>query len=329
MSASATSLTPPLGPRAESALLTEAATLSEVLAHLSVEARQVAAQVALGIHGRRRAGPGEEFWEFRPFRDGESTTRIDWRRSARDDRLYVREREWESASTHWLHLDLSPSMRFRSRVAQAAKLHRGAVLTLALADVLVHAGERVGLAGATPPLASRAIILRLAEALVRQEKQGQEKQGQEKEATTAPFPEPRLMRPRDHLVILSDFIAPLEALEAGIASIAHRGLKATLVLIRDPAEETFPFSGEVEFESLESNARWRVGEAREMAQRYKARILAHGEGLRSLALRQGFGFIRHITDQPPATALLALAARLAGHNLAAQTLAGQDGRGAP
>ncbi|MCA0406701.1 MAG: DUF58 domain-containing protein [Proteobacteria bacterium] len=297
-------LTPPLGQGPSGALLSEAAQLSEVLAHLSLEARQVASQVALGIHGRRRAGTGEEFWEFRPFRDGESAARIDWRRSARDDRLYVREREWESASTHWLSLDLSPSMRFRSKVAKAAKLHRGAVLTLALGDVLVHAGERVGLAGQTPPLASRAIILRLADALLRQEKQG---------ATTA-FPDTRLMRERDHLILISDFIAPLEELAENIARIAHRGLKATLVLLRDPAEETFPFTGEVEFESLESDARWRVGEARDMAQRYRERIVAHGEGLRDLALRHGFGFIRHITDQSPANALLALAARLSGQH---------------
>jgi uncharacterized protein (DUF58 family) len=310
MTAPHASLSPPLGPQASGALLTEASTLSEVLAHLSVEARQVAAQVSLGIHGRRRAGPGEEFWEFRPFRAGESTARIDWRRSARDERLYVREREWESAATHWLSLDLSPSMRFRSKPAQAAKLHRGAVLMLALADVLIHAGERVGLAGATPPLASRAIILRLADALLRQEKEAATASA----PLNAAFPDPRLMRPRDHLVVVSDFITPLETLEARIAAIAHRGVQATLVLIRDPAEETFPFSGEIEFESLESAARWRVGDARDMAARYHARITAHAEGLRSLALRQGFGFIRHITDQSPATALLALAARLAGQH---------------
>lgn len=302
--AAATALTPPLGPKAEGALLSEAARLSEVLAHLSLEARQVAAQVALGIHGRRRPGTGEEFWEFRPFRQGESAARVDWRRSARDDRLYVREREWESASTHWLSLDLSASMRFRSRVAGAAKLHRGAVLALALGDVLVHAGERVGLAGQTPPLASRAVLLRLMEALARQEASG----------TASAFPDTALMRPRDHLVLISDFIAPLEVLERDIARIAHRGLKATLVFVRDPAEETFPFSGEVEFESLETESRWRVGEARDMAQRYRERIIAHAEGLRDLALRHGFGFIRHITDQPPANALLALAARLAGQH---------------
>lgn len=308
MALASSPITPPLGQGPNGALLSEAAQLSEVLAHLSLEARQVASQVALGIHGRRRAGAGEEFWEFRPFRDGESTARIDWRRSARDDRLYVREREWESASTHWLSLDLSRSMRFRSRVAQAAKLHRGAVLALALADVLVHAGERVGLTGQTPPMASRAIILRLADALIRQEQAAAAADRGEV------FPETRMMRERDHVILISDFIAPLETLTEGIARMAHRGLKATLVLLRDPAEETFPFSGEVEFESLESETRWRVGEARDMAARYKARIAAHTEGLRDLALRHGFGFIRHITDQSPASALLALAARLEGQH---------------
>ncbi len=304
------SLVRPLGRAATTDLLAEAAGLSQVLAHLSLEARQIAAQVALGIHGRRRPGSGEEFWEFRPFRSGESAARIDWRRSARDNRLYVREREWESASTHWLSLDLSPSMRFCSAAARAAKLHRGAVLALALGDVLVHAGERVGIAGQTPPLASRTVILRLAEALLRQETQRASRGAAE--GNQGAFPDCRAMRERDHLVLISDFIAPLETLSGLIAGIAQRGLKATLLLLRDPAEENFPFSGEVEFESLESALVWRVGEAQGLAGRYKDRIAAHTQALRELALRHGFGFIRHITDQSAATALLALAARLEG-----------------
>ena len=149
------------------ALTRDAARLSEILPHLVVEARNVAAQLQLGIHGRRRPGPGEEFWEFRPFVAGESTNRIDWRRSARDDRLYVREREWESASMHWIWMDLSASMHFSSRLAERPKRDRAILIGLALADILVHAGERVGLPGRTAPLASRNIIMRLAEALVR------------------------------------------------------------------------------------------------------------------------------------------------------------------
>src|SRR6059058_1661205 len=76
--------------------------LARRLPRLVLDARRVAATLTSGIHGRRRSGPGESFWQFRPFVAGEAAQRIDWRRSARDDRLYVREREWETAHTVWL-----------------------------------------------------------------------------------------------------------------------------------------------------------------------------------------------------------------------------------
>ena len=109
-----------------------------------------------GAHGRRRAGTGEAFWQFRPFGPGEAVSRIDWRRSARDDRTYVREREWEAAQTVWLWIDRSPSMAFVSDLAREPKLDRALVLGLAAADLLVRGGERVGLLGLTRAMATRA-----------------------------------------------------------------------------------------------------------------------------------------------------------------------------
>ncbi len=144
----------------------DAIDLARRLPDICVSAREVASSVMHGVHGRRRAGIGEAFWQFRPFAPGESASRIDWRRSARDDRTYVREREWEAAQTVWLWIDRSASMAFVSRLAQQAKLERALVLGLAAADLLVRGGERVGLLGLTRPIASRAVVDRLAQALV-------------------------------------------------------------------------------------------------------------------------------------------------------------------
>ena len=91
---------------------------------LILESRKIAATVIHGVHGRRRAGPGENFWQFRPYVSGEDARRIDWRRSARDDHLFVREREWEAAHTIWLWLDRSPSMTFPSKLARETKIDR-------------------------------------------------------------------------------------------------------------------------------------------------------------------------------------------------------------
>ena len=110
---------------------------------LLIEAQRVAHTVAHGTHGRRRAGPGETFWQFRLYDQNDSATGIDWRRSASSDRLFVREREWEAAHTAWLWIDLSPSMRFRSQLAKSSKESRAVVLALAMTELLALGGERV------------------------------------------------------------------------------------------------------------------------------------------------------------------------------------------
>ena len=125
----------------------EAHSLAARIPALLIESQRIAHTVAHGTHGRRRAGPGDTFWQFRHYDQNDSVTGIDWRRSASSDTLFVREREWEAAHTVWLWVDLSPSMRFRSRLAKVTKESRAVVLALALAELLARGGERIGLLG--------------------------------------------------------------------------------------------------------------------------------------------------------------------------------------
>src|SRR5581483_8802748 len=144
----------------------EGQTLAAAMPRLILEARRVAATVIHGLHGRRRAGPGENFWQYRRFVSGEPASRVDWRRSARDDHLYVREQEWEAAHTVWIWPDRSPSMVFVSSLAQETKLYRTLVIALALAEILVEGGERVGIPGLMRPTGSRNVIDRMAQAIM-------------------------------------------------------------------------------------------------------------------------------------------------------------------
>ena len=105
-----------------------AAHLVAAMPRLVLEARRIAASVYHGVHGRRRAGPGENFWQYRRFLDGEPANRVDWRRSARDNVLFVREREWEAAHTIWIWPDCSPSMLFTSDPKTAPKPGPGTLL---------------------------------------------------------------------------------------------------------------------------------------------------------------------------------------------------------
>lgn len=288
-------LTEPISRKGSARIEGEAHALARVLPRLALEARQVSAQVALGIHGRRRAGPGETFWQFRPFTSGEPADRIDWRRSARDDRLYVREREWESASTWWLWIDASASMGYVSSLALAPKRDRAIVLGFAMADLLVRGGERVGLIGLSPPLSTRAIVPRLAEALLTHGEAALE------------LPEGPIPGPRDRVLLISDFIMPAEAFAERFARLTSRGAAGTCLMVRDPAETLFPFAGETEFEDTEGGERWRVGDAADMAQRYRERLAAHEAALRAIATRRGWSFLTHGTGDTAADGLLRLA----------------------
>ncbi len=271
--------------------------LAARLPRLVLEARRVAATLAHGIHGRRRAGPGETFWQFRPFSNGEPASRIDWRRSGRDDRLYVREREWEAAHSVHLWIDRSASMAFGSELAMAPKCDRAVVLGLALAESFVEAGERVGLMGQAPPRAVRRIAERFAEILA-------DPRGSE--ATNMP---PRTaLAPYDEAVIVSDCLSPAEEWDACIEAIAARGARGHVMMIVDPVEESFPFAGQAMLEDPEAGLRLRVGDAASWGAQYRTRIARHRDALEAATRRRGWTLTIHRTDRPASEAALRLMA---------------------
>lgn len=278
--------------------LTEAKTLAQSLPALLVEARRISTTVLAGWHGRRRAGPGETFWQFRPYVAGEAHLRIDWRRSARDDHLYIREREWEAAHTVWLSADLSASMNFRSRLALASKRDRALVLLLALAEMLASAGERVGLLGIGDPVLSRNAAERLAESLALHA-----------ELAEGLPPADRLTRFSD-LVLIGDFLDPIAVIETRMADYARHGVVAHWVEIADPAEETFPYAGRTEFRDPESGALLTFGRAEQIAEEYRRLRVARREQISASCRRLGWTYLVHRTDRPATEPILALQARL-------------------
>ncbi len=273
--------------------------LAGSLPRLLVAARRASATVVHGLHGRRRAGVGENFWQFRRFSAGDAPGRIDWRRSARDEHLYVREQEWEAAHTVWIWIDRSRSMAFRSSLAPVPKIERAVVLGLALADLLVRGGERVGLLGLSRPTASRLATERLAQALAYAPDDG----GHLPPATA---PIARLAE----AVVIGDLLAPEEEIEATVAGLAGRGGRGHLVMIADPAEETFPFWGRTEFIDPDGGLRLVAGRAEEWRAGYEERLARHRAAVAGIARRHGWSFIIHRTDRPATEALLGLHAQL-------------------
>lgn len=276
--------------------------LAAHLPPLLVAAERVASVVAQGVHGRRRVGPGETFWQFRRYHPGDEVGRIDWRQSAKSMRVFVRENEWEAAESVWLWCDTSPSMRFASHLTHSTKSDRARLLLLALAVLLVRGGEHVALLGVDRrPATGRATLTRMAHALAL---------GDDADASLPPLIDlPRYAQ----VVIIGDLLSPIDAIETMVRHFTNQGVRGMLFHVLDPAEETLPFAGHTLFEGLEDEGSMLARRAEALRPEYVARLADHREALRRVTRAARWRLGLHHTDRPAQEALLALYMALAGH----------------
>ncbi|MDP6344504.1 MAG: DUF58 domain-containing protein [Alphaproteobacteria bacterium] len=269
--------------------------LAADLPPLLVAAERVASTVVQGVHGRRRVGSGETFWQFRRYQGGDAAQAIDWRQSAKSQKVFVRENEWEAAQSVWLWRDHSPSMAYASSPEIERKLDRANLLLLALASLLVRGGEHVGLMGHDQnATGGRASLGRIGALLTSDQPAG------------GSLPPPVRLPRHAQLVMFGDFLSPLEEIEATIKAFASQGVPGHLLQVLDPAEEDLPFRGRTEFEGLEAEGRYIVGRVESLRTAYHDRMSARHQSLIDITRHAGWRFAAHRTDRPPQTALLAL-----------------------
>ncbi len=272
--------------------------LSAGLPNLLLRARRVAATVSGGLHGRRRPGSGEDFWQYRQSQPGDPLTAIDWRQSARSDHLYVRETEWTIARTTRVWADPSPSMRWRSSRDVETKHDRACLLAVALGYLLEQAGERVGLLDRPgPAFSGRTAPARLAHAMVQA-------------APVESFPE-QGAAPRSLVVLLSDFLMPPEQIARQAERWAAAGLTGHMVQILDPAEEALPYQGRVRLHGLEREGDMLLAHAESLRDEYSLALDSHRKALAAIARQVGWRFTTHNTAQPARVALTHLYSALA------------------
>ena len=278
--------------------------LAATLPPLLLAAERVAATVAQGVHGRRRVGLGETFWQYRDYQPGDSAATIDWRRSAKSDRTFVRQTEWEAAQSVWFWCDTSASMAWRSHPDLPSKRERAQILTLALMHLMIRAGEHVTLVGTgLPPAAGRGTLGRMAMLMARA--------GAPDAAPGPDLPAVAPLPRSSQIVLLGDFLAPAEEVAACLRGFARRGVSGHLIQILDPAEADLPYRGRVRFEGTEGESPWLLSRVDDVRGAYRRRLEAHQGAVGDAARGQGWRCTWHRTDQPPQTALLAVYQALA------------------
>ncbi|MBU6372044.1 MAG: DUF58 domain-containing protein [Alphaproteobacteria bacterium] len=273
----------------------EAEGLAGDLPAVLLEARRLAG-AAPGVHGRRRAGLGEAFWQFRDHRPEDGARLVDWRRSARGERLYVREREREAAQTALFWIDPDPGFGWASGPGWPTKRRRAMTIGLAFALLVTRGGERAGALGGPPPRAGGRAVDRLAEDLA---------------GLNVADPPPPLLR--SAALYFSDFYGPLDPWRARLKAAAAAGAGGALVMVSDPAEEDFPYEGRTLFEAPGRRETVLFGRAQSARAAYAERLAAQRAAVRAIAAQYGFVALLHRTDRSPAPTLAALCAALGEH----------------
>ena len=269
--------------------------LAAGLPPLLVAADRVAATVSQGVHGRRRVGQGETFWQFRQYHHGDSVQQIDWRQSAKTQSVFVRQTEWEAAQCVWIWRDASLSMGYRSRRRLPLKSERADLLVLALASLLIRGGEYVSLLGAeTGPATGRSALNQMALTI---------EHGQLSQTSLPPLQRvPRYAR----IVLFSDFFTSLDDIKAALEPYASGGVRGHLIQILDPAEEKLPFQGRVRFVGMENEGDVLLGRVEGVRENYGQTLENHRKGLDALVRSAGWTLITHRTDRPPESMLMSL-----------------------
>lgn len=282
----------------------DAEKISGALPPLLVEAERLIQALAIGVHGRRRSGNGETFWQYRQAEPGDSQTDIDWRRSAGSDQLFIRETEWEVAESVLLWCDRARSMDFKSEKLDWTKSDRARLLAMATAVLLQRGGERYGLLGteAERPRAGETQLMRVAALL----------SVLQSNAPDFGAPPKGIMPKAGKAVFFSDFMGPRDAVFPALLHAAGQGTGGVFVMILDPIEEEFPFYGRTRFESLGKSIRHETDEAHGLRTAYLERLQERRDDLSAVARRAGWHVLFHRTDESPRLPLVKLHTILGG-----------------
>ncbi|SEW30835.1 Protein of unknown function DUF58 [Cognatiyoonia koreensis] len=260
---------------------------------LLAEAEHLASTVLLGDHGRRRAGLGDTFWQYRPAQNHDHARSIDWRRSARSDQAFVQDKEWQIAQSIILWVDQAASMRFSSDKNLPTKSQRARTIALAASILLIRGGERVGLTGMRLPPKRGEIQLNQMAAILSEDSE-----------TDYGTPEAQGMLPHSRAFFVSDFLGDIAPVEAALTKAADRGVHGAILQVLDPQEEAFPFDGRTIFESMTGAVRHETLKAGDLRARYLDRLAERKDRLDQLARTTGWQYMTHHTDAPATQALL-------------------------
>ncbi len=264
--------------------------------NLELRARSVVEGFLTGLHRSPHHGFSVEFTEYRQYSPGDDPRYLDWRLYARTDRYYLKRFEDETNLRCYLLVDMSRSMSFGSLPYTKVEYARTAAATLAYFLALQR--DAVGLMTfdrtVSEFIPARFRTGHLHRLLVCLEK---ETAGTATDITAPLEQTARLVAKRGLVVLISDLLAPLDALEQNLGYLRTRGHDCIVLRILDPAERTLSFAEPSLFVDAETGREIYV-EPADAAAEYQRRFAEHTARVREICSNLGIDFVELDSDQP-------------------------------
>jgi uncharacterized protein (DUF58 family) len=283
--------------------------VAAALHDLELAARMVVEGMRAGGHKSPFHGYSAEFQQHRPYRAGDDLKYLDWKILARTDRLYSRQFRETTSMSVMIVLDASASMAFPA--GDLSKFRYASIVAAALAYLITTQGDAVGLMTMAdsslvyvPARGGRPHLRSLLARLDRLEPAGRW-QPQRVIARSA-----ELLKRRGIVIVISDFYDAEDETRRELRRTARRGHDVTMLQVVSPAEQRFPFRGDLEFRDLETGER-RLIDASATQRDYRAGFATFLAHCRTQAQRDGLDYALLPTDSPPERALRAYLLRRA------------------
>jgi uncharacterized protein (DUF58 family) len=263
--------------------------------NLELRARVVVQGFWNGLHRSPYHGFSVEFTEYRQYTPNDDPRYVDWRVFARSDRYFIKKFEDETNLRCHLVVDNSRSMSFGSK--GYTKAQYAATLAATLAYFLYLQGDAVGALTFDEEireyLPARHRTGHLRHLMLALEKPA----GGRSTDLAAPLKHVAgLVRKRGVIVLISDFLTPIEHLEPELIALAACGHELMVFQILDPAELTFEFGAAAMFQDVETGKTLFIDPS-VARKEYLKRLEAHCSGLRRTCQRLGIAYNRLGTDR--------------------------------
>ena len=268
---------------------------------LELQARLMVEGYLAGMHKSPYHGFSVEFAQHREYVPGDDIKHIDWKVYGRTGRFYLKQYEEETNLVCWILLDISDSMRYKSK--GVSKYDYACMAAAGLAYLVIQQADSVGLVTFDSqvrtflkPSSQPSHLKEMLKVMNVGSSQGK--------SNMAPlFHElSEQIKRRSIVILISDMFDDVDQVLMGLRHLRYRKHEVILWHILDPYELTFPFYQSTLFRGLEQYPEL-LTDPRSLRKSYLEQFNAFLHQLKTGCRNMNVDYVQMTTERPLNVAL--------------------------